>query len=103
MQKWVDAAEGQRGAEAFIDFVRTGYPEPAAADVQAAITEGRDDDLPDNYIPGTLIYSKKGATNGKFPVRLPYADSEFNYNINAAEYKDLPDATVMQTKVWWNQ
>jgi hypothetical protein len=50
-----------------------------------------------------LIYSKKGASNGKFPVRLPYADSELNYNINAAAYKDLPDATVIQTKVWWNQ
>ena len=103
MQKWIDAAEGQRGAEAFIDFVRTGYPEPAAPDIQAAITVGRDTDLPDNYIPGTLIYSKKGASNGNFPVRLPYSDAELNYNINAAAYKDLPDATVMQTKVWWNQ
>lgn len=103
MQKWIDAAEGQRGAESFIDFVRTGYPEPAAPDIQNAITVGRDSDLPDNYIPGTLVYSKKGASNGNFPVRLPYADSEINYNINAAAYQNLADADVMQTKVWWNQ
>jgi hypothetical protein len=103
MQKWIDAAEGQRGAEAFLECVRTGYPEPASPEVQSQIPEGRESDLPDSYIPGTLIYSKKGATNGNFPVRLPYPDSELNYNINAAEYKDIPDATVMQTKVWWNQ
>jgi hypothetical protein len=103
MQKWVDAAEGQRGAEAFLECVRTGYPEPASPEVQAAVPEGRETDLPATYIPGTLIYSKKGASNGNFPVRLPYPDSELNYNINAAVYKDIPDATVMQTKVWWNQ
>jgi len=83
--------------------VRTGYPEPASPEVQSLIPEGKESDLPEVYIPGTLIYSKKGATNGNFPVRLPYPDSELNYNINAAEYKDIPDATVMQTKVWWNQ
>ena len=103
MQKWVDAAEGQRGAEAFLECLRTGYPEAAAPEVQTAIPEGRESDLPDTYLPGTLVYSKKGASNGNFPVRLPYPDSELNFNINAAEYKDLPDATVMQTKVWWNQ
>ena len=103
MQKWIDAAEGQRGAEAYLECLRTGYPEPAAPEVQAAIPEGRESDLPDSYIPGTLVYSKKGASNGNFPVRLPYPDCEMNFNINAAEYKDLPDATVMQTKVWWNQ
>ncbi len=103
MQKWVDAAEGQRGAEAFLERVRTGYPEQAAPEVQSEIPEGRESDLPASYIPGTLIYSKKGASNGNFPVRLPYPDSELNFNINAAAYKDIPDATVMQTKVWWNQ
>jgi hypothetical protein len=103
MQKWVDAADGQRGAEAFLESVRTGYPEPASPEVQSEIPEGRESDLPVSYIPGTLVYSKKGASNGLFPVRLPYPDSELNYNINAAEYKDIPDATVMQTKVWWNQ
>jgi hypothetical protein len=103
MQKWIDAADGQRGAEAFLESLRTGYPEKAAQDIQIQIPEGRESDLPDDYIPGTLIYSKKGASNGNFPVRLPYPDSELNYNINAAPYKDIPDATVMQTKVWWNQ
>lgn len=103
MQKWVDAAEGQRGAEAFLERVRTGYPEAAAPEVQSQIPEGKESDLPESYVPGTLIYSKKGTTNGNFPVRLPYPDSEVNYNINAAAYKDIPDATVMQTKVWWNQ
>ncbi len=103
MQKWVDAADGQRGAEAYLEWLRTGYPETAAPDVQAAIPAGRESDLPEAYIPGTLIYSKKGASNGNFPKRLPYPDSELNFNINASEYKDLPDATVMQTRVWWNQ
>lgn len=102
MQKWVDAADGQRGAEAFLEWLRTGYPETAAPEVQSAIPEGRESDLPEAYIPGTMIYSKKGASNGNFPKRLPYPDSELNFNINAAEYKDLPDATVMQTRVWWN-
>jgi hypothetical protein len=103
MQKWVDAAEGQRGMESFIDWVRTGYPEVAAPSVQAEITRGYEEDLPSSYIPGTLIYSRTGTTGGKFPVRLPYADSEINYNSNAAEYRALPDAEVMQTKVWWNK
>jgi hypothetical protein len=102
MQKWVDAADGQRGAEAYLECLRTGYPEPAAPEIQSAIPVGRETDLPEAYIPGTLIYSKKGASNGNFPVRLPYPDSELNFNINAAEYKDLPDAVVMQTRVWWN-
>lgn len=103
MQKWIDAADGQRGAEAFLECVRTGYPEQAAPEIQSQIPEGKESDLPDDYIPGTLVYSKKGSSNGKFPVRLPYPDSEMNFNINAAQYKDIPDAEVMQTKVWWNQ
>lgn len=98
MQKWVDAAEGQRGIESFIEQVRTGYPEPSTMSSQ--IPEGYQ--VPEEYIPGTLIYSKKGTTGGEFPIRFPYPDSELNYNSNAAEYKALKDADVMQTKVWWN-
>jgi len=103
MQKWVDAADGQRGIESFIEQVRTGIPKLSA--VNASISVGV---LPSNlstigYIPGTLIYSKKGSTGGRFPVRLPYPDSELNFNSNAAVYKDLSDADVMQTKVWWNK
>ncbi|HET6556500.1 MAG TPA: SusD/RagB family nutrient-binding outer membrane lipoprotein [Prolixibacteraceae bacterium] len=98
MQKWVDAADGQRGIEAFIEQVRTGYPKVSA--ISASIAPGYT--LPEGYVPGTLIYSKKGTTGGKFPVRFPYPDSELNYNSNAAEYKALKDADVMQTNVWWN-
>ncbi len=98
MQKWVDAADGQRGIEAFIEQVRTGYPKKST--ISAQIAEGYT--LPDNYVPGTLIYSKKGTTGGKFPVRFPYPQCELNYNSNAAVYKALKDADVMQTNVWWN-
>jgi hypothetical protein len=103
MAKWVDAADGQRGMESFIDKVRTGYPKACTAAVQNEMVRGYEADLPASYIPGTLIYSIKGATGGKFPVRLPYADSEINYNSNAAVYKGLADGEVMQTKVWWNK
>lgn len=105
MQKWVDAADGQRGIESFIEQLRTGYPEPAPPAVQSVIPVGYELDLPADtiYVPGTLIYSKKGTTGGKFPVRLPYADSELNYNSNATQYQSLADAEVMQTNVWWNK
>lgn len=98
MQKWVDAADGQRGIESFIEMVRTGYPKKSTLSdqVQAGYS------LPESYVPGTLIYSKKGATGGKFPVRFPYPDSELKFNSNASAYKDLKDAEVMQTSVWWN-
>ncbi len=97
MQKWVDAADGGRGLESHIERVRTGYPEESAISDQ--IAEGYT--LPDNYIPGTLIYSKKGTTGGILPRRFPYADSELNFNSNAAEYKALSDADVILQKVWW--
>ena len=98
MQKWVDAADGQRGIEAFIEQVRTGYPKKS--EISDQIAPGYT--LPDNYIPGTLIYSKKGTTGGKFPVRFPYPQCELNYNSNAAAYKAMKDADVLQTNVWWN-
>jgi len=99
MQKWVDAADGGRGIESHIERVRTGYPEEST--VNNAIEPGYL--LPDSYIPGTLAYSKKGTTGGIFPRRLPYPDSELNFNSNAAEYKALKDADVMLQKVWWNK
>jgi hypothetical protein len=99
-QKWVDLADGQRGIEAFIEIVRTGYPKVSAVSDQ--IPQGYQIPEGVNYIPGTLIYSKKGTTGGRFPVRFPYPDSELNYNSNAAEYKALRDADVMLTNVWWN-
>jgi hypothetical protein len=97
MQKWVDAADGGRGIESHIERVRTGYPKESAISDQ--ISEGYI--LPGNYIPGTLIYSKKGTTSGVFPRRFPYPDSELNFNSNAAEYRALSDADVILQKVWW--
>ena len=97
MQKWVDAADGGRGIESHIERVRTGYPEESTISDQ--ISEGYT--LPDNYIPGTLIYSKKGTSGGVLPRRFPYPDSELNFNSNAAEYKALSDADVILQKVWW--
>ncbi len=99
MQKWVDAAEGGRGLESHIERVRTGYPEETT--VNDEIQEGYI--LPESYIPGTLIYSKKGTSGGVLPRRFPYADSELNFNSNAAEYKNLTPADVILQKVWWNQ
>lgn len=99
MQKWVDSADGQRGIEAFIEMVRTGYPRVSS--ISAQIPEGYT--VPDDYEPGTLIYSKKGTTGGRFPVRFPYPASEVNYNSNAAEYRTLRDADVILTNVWWNK
>lgn len=103
MQKWVDSADGQRGIEAFIEMVRTGYPR--VSEISNQIPEGYTipENLVSQYIPGTRIYSKKGTTGGQFPVRFPYPDSELNYNSNAAEYKALRDADVLLTNVWWNQ
>jgi hypothetical protein len=103
MQKWVDAADGQRGCESFIEQVRTGYPEVAKQDIQDEIVEGNENDLPLGYVPGTLIYSKKGNTGGQFPKRLPYADCELNYNANAVDYRGLSDMQVMLSNVWWKQ
>ncbi|HYQ58903.1 MAG TPA: SusD/RagB family nutrient-binding outer membrane lipoprotein [Draconibacterium sp.] len=97
MQKWIDAAEGGRGIESHIERVRTGYPAESA--ISDEIDEGYI--APDNYIPGTLIYSKKGTSSGILPRRFPYADSEVNFNSNAAEYKALADADVILQKVWW--
>ncbi|MFA5327163.1 MAG: SusD/RagB family nutrient-binding outer membrane lipoprotein [Prolixibacteraceae bacterium] len=99
MQKWVDAADGGRGIESHIERVRTGYPEESAISSQIAAGYV----LPDNYTPGTLIYSKKGTTAGVLPRRFPYPDSELNFNSNAAEYKALTDADVILQKVWWKK
>ncbi|WP_346861478.1 SusD/RagB family nutrient-binding outer membrane lipoprotein [uncultured Draconibacterium sp.] len=97
MQKWVDAAEGGRGIESHIERVRTGYPEETTINDQIQVGYT----LPAEYIPGTLIYSKKGTTGGILPRRFPYPDSELNFNSNAAEYKALSDADVILQKVWW--
>lgn len=103
MQKWIDAADGGRGMEAHIERMRTGYPKESQVSNQ--IPEGYE--LPDPtdvaYVAGTLIYSKKGTSGGIFPRRLPYPDSEMNFNANAAEYKSLVDADVLLQKVWWNK
>lgn len=97
MQKWVDAADGGRGIESHIERVRTGYPAESAISDQ--ISEGYV--VPGDYVPGTLIYSKKGTSGGVLPRRFPYADSELNFNSNAAEYKALSDADVILQYVWW--
>jgi hypothetical protein len=99
MQKWVDAADGGRGIESHIERVRTGYPEESTISSQISVGYI----LPDNYIPGTLIYSKQGTTAGILPRRFPYPDCEVNFNSNAAEYKALSDADVILQKVWWKK
>jgi hypothetical protein len=99
VQKWIDAADGGRGIESHIERVRTGYPEESAISNQIPVGYV----LPNNYIPGTLIYSKKGMTGGILPRRFPYPDSEMNFNSNAAEYKALSDADVILQKVWWKK
>jgi hypothetical protein len=105
LQKWVDAADGQRGIEAFIEKNRTGYPQESAVSskIKPGISLTANLTGSEEYVAGTLVYSKLGSTSGKYPVRLPYPDVEVNYNSNAAVYGSLKDADVIMTKVWWNK
>lgn len=84
MQKW--ASMVYRGYEAFWDHLRTGIP---------AISEFPAFDT--NVIPGTFTYSVAGKTNGLWPQRLIWPESERNSNQN------IPAEVSLTTPVWWAQ
>lgn len=81
-QKWASLVD--RGYEAFWDHNRTCYP---------AISEFAAFD--DQVIPGTFTYGVAGTTNGVFPKRLVYPESERNTNQN------IPAEQPITEPVWW--
>jgi hypothetical protein len=83
-QKWIASFPGN-GFEAFFEKNRTGYPKTSAV----YQTSGA-------YVPGQIVYSKGGITNGLFPKRMVYPLSERNANPNT------PALVPITTKIWWN-
>lgn len=83
-QKWIASFPGN-GFEAFFETNRTGYPKTSP--VYQTST---------SYIPGQIVYSKSGITNGLFPKRMAYPLTERNANPNA------PALVPITTKIWWN-
>ncbi len=81
-QKWISLVD--RGYEAFWDHKRTGIPAVSALPAFDA-----------DVIPGTFTYSVGGTTNGLFPMRLVYPETERNTNIN------IPAEVPITEAVWW--
>jgi hypothetical protein len=88
-QKWASLV--YRGYEAFWDHLRTGVPNIAPTPIIDPINP------PTDYIPGTFTYSVGGKTNGLFPQRLVYPESERNTNQN------IPAEVSLTVPVWWAQ
>lgn len=89
MAKWA-AFAGTQGAEAFFELNRTGYPEISP------VPSWLNNDYNPEYVGGKLTYSLAGKTNGLFPKRLTYPESEELYN------KNFPGQTKVSDKVWWD-
>lgn len=83
-QKWVASFPGN-GFESFFEHNRTGYPKESTVAQSNA-----------SYVPGQWAYSVNGATNGVFPQRLEWPNSEIIRNANAPE--TIVKITV---PVWW--
>lgn len=102
-QKWIDLADGGRGIEAYIEFVRTGYPKASPLSTSAENKSGYTIS-PSGYVTGELMYNNfSGITGGVFPKRLPYPQIELNNNSSASEYKSLSSIETMKLPVWWNK
>lgn len=84
VQKWASMA-GSQGAEAFFERNRTGYPKESSVDT---------DNI--NYVPGEFTYSIAGVTNGNFPKRLIFPNSEQSRNSNC------PAPVAITEPVWWD-
>ncbi|MBF2709708.1 SusD/RagB family nutrient-binding outer membrane lipoprotein [Flavobacterium soyangense] len=83
-QKWIAGFPGN-GFEAFFDKNRTGYP-------KTSLVPQTDP----GYIPGQIVYSVGGATEGKkFPKRLVYPQEETNTNTST------PALLKITEPVWW--
>lgn len=85
-QKWVALYQGTNSVEAYIEFVRTGYPKVSTVSYSD-----------ESYIYGQFVYPKNGVTKGVFPKRLPSVKEE---NVNNPNADELVDAFQ---PVWWNK
>ena len=83
VQKWA-SFPGTHDLEGFFEQARTGFPKYSPVYSTAA-----------NYVPGQLVYSKNGVTNGAFPKRLIFPDVERGRNSNT------PAEVPVTVKVWW--
>lgn len=83
-QKWVSLA-GIQSLETFFEQKRTLYPSESSV---------KADDS--DYEPGEFTVSVNNVTNGKFPARLIFPESEYSSNPNTPEKKEVWE------KVWWN-
>lgn len=85
-QKWA-SMPGSHGLEAFFEQQRTGYPAISTVySTNATYATAH---------AGEWVYSKNGATSGKFPKRLVFPASERDRN------KNTPAEVPIYTKVWW--
>ncbi len=89
MAKWV-AFMGKQCLEAFFEHNRTGYPEVST--IPAWIGSAANQD----YNGGAFTYSMAGVTDGKFPKRMIYPQSEVNLN------KKMPGVVAITERVWWD-
>jgi len=85
-QKWVALYQGTNSTEAYIEFVRTGYPKVSAVSY--------DDPA---YVKGQFVYPVNGVTSGEFPKRLPSVKDESVNNPNADPLVDGFQP------IWWNK
>ena len=70
-QKWIDGFPAN-GYESFIEHNRTGYPKVSSL--------AQNDP---SYVAGEFAYPIEGKTNGAFPKRLEYPQTELQRNSNA--------------------
>lgn len=91
MQKWISMATSE-GIEAFFETNRTHYPKTTAL----TYIIGGDNTKYFDWTGGELTYSLIGVTNGKFPKRLLFPNSEITANPNT------PALVPITQKVWWD-
>jgi hypothetical protein len=84
VQKWASMPDAH-AIEAFFERNRTGYPRTSPVYSTSS-----------SYVPGQIVYSKNGITNGLFPKRLIFPDLETSRNVNA------PADEPLTAKVWWD-
>jgi hypothetical protein len=85
VQKWA-SFPGSHALEGFFEKNRTGYPKTSTLY-----------STHENYIPGQFVYPKTGFTNGIFPKRLIYPESESKTNPNT------PAIVPLTQKIWWDK
>jgi hypothetical protein len=89
MSKWA-AFPGTQGAEAFFEANRTGFPQISST------PSWIENDFNPAYHGGELTYSLCGETNGMFPKRMIYPETEILHN------KNFPGQSKITDRVWWD-